>query len=63
MERLHETPISGREACKLVGCCYEYLLKECKAGKIPHFKIGNRFWFRISSLEKWVAEQERANLK
>lgn len=56
-----ETPISGREACKIIGCCYEHLLKECKAGRIPHFRIGNRYWFRVSSLVRWMEGQEKAN--
>jgi len=57
-----ETPIGGHEACKIIGCCYEHLLKECKSGKVPHFKIGNRYWFRASTLERWLTEQEQVNI-
>lgn len=63
MEYLVETPLTAREACIILGCCYEQLLKEAKAGRVPHFKIGNRYFFRLSSLEKWQAEQESANTR
>lgn len=33
-----------------------------KKGKIPHFKIGKRVYFRRSSLITWIAEQELASV-
>lgn len=59
MNKELESPLTAREASRIVGCCYEQLLKEAKAGRIPHFKIGNRYFFRASTLEKWFLEKER----
>lgn len=53
-----ETPLSAREASKIVGCSYEYLLKKCQAGLVPHFRVGNRYFFRVTTLQKWLTEQE-----
>jgi hypothetical protein len=33
--------------------------KQREAGEfIPHIRIGNRYFYRRSSVEKWLAEQE-----
>jgi len=58
-----ETPMTAREACKLLGCSYEFLLKKCQAGKVPHFRVGNRYFFRATTIQKWLAEQEQKSLQ
>lgn len=58
-----ETPLSAREASKIVGCSYEYLLRQCQAGLVPHFRVGNRYFFRATTLQKWLSEQESESLQ
>ena len=38
------------------------LYAECRAGRIPHLKIGSKLLFRRATLEAWIREQE-ANFK
>ncbi|MCM3631503.1 helix-turn-helix domain-containing protein [Paenibacillus glycanilyticus] len=39
------------------------LYSECRAGRIPHLKIGSKLIFRRDTLEGWIREQEAANFK
>ncbi|URJ48738.1 helix-turn-helix domain-containing protein [Paenibacillus polymyxa] len=39
------------------------LYAECRAGRIPHMKIGSKLIFRRDTLEGWIREQEAANYK
>ncbi|AIQ22002.1 helix-turn-helix domain-containing protein [Paenibacillus sp. FSL H7-0737] len=39
------------------------LYAECRAGRIPHMKIGSKLLFRRATLEAWISEQETANFK
>ncbi|HIW34336.1 MAG TPA: helix-turn-helix domain-containing protein [Candidatus Paenibacillus intestinavium] len=39
------------------------LYAECRAGNIPHTKIGTKLIFRRSSLENWFLQQEINNSK
>lgn len=39
------------------------LYAECRAGNIPHTKIGTKLIFRRTSLENWFAQQEMNNCK
>ena len=41
------------------GISYGTLMRECRQGNIPCFHIGNRVYFRRSSLTKWIEEQEQ----
>lgn len=34
------------------------LYAEVRAGRIPHFRIGNKIIFRRDTVEKWFREQE-----
>lgn len=37
---------------------YWKLLELAKAGKLPHFKVGSRVFFRCEALDEWVKQQE-----
>ena len=37
---------------------YWKLLELAKTGQIPHFKVGNRVFFRRESLDDWIKRQE-----
>jgi|GEM_PF-1703942 len=39
------------------------LYAECRAGHVPHFKIGTKLLFRRDSVEAWICEQVELNLK
>lgn len=39
------------------------LYSECRAGRIPHLRIGTKIIFRRNTLEMWITEQEQANCR
>lgn len=39
------------------------LYAECRAGRVPHLRIGTKLVFRRDSLEAWFREQEALNLR
>lgn len=39
------------------------LYSECRAGRIPHLRIGTKIIFRRNTLEAWITEQELANCR
>jgi hypothetical protein len=39
------------------------LYAECRAGRVPHVRIGTKLVFRRDSLEAWFREQEALNFK
>lgn len=39
------------------------LYAECRAGRIPHLKIGSKLLFRRATIESWIQEQELVNFK
>ena len=40
---------------------YSTLMRACRCGNIPHFKIGSRVYFRKIKLMEWIEAQERLN--
>lgn len=39
------------------------LYAECRAGRIPHIRIGTKIIFRRNTLEAWITEKELENCK
>jgi len=39
------------------------LYAECRAGRVPHVRIGTKLVFRRDSLEAWFREQEALNFR
>ncbi|MEO3946204.1 helix-turn-helix domain-containing protein [Gorillibacterium sp. CAU 1737] len=39
------------------------LYSEVRAGRIPHFRIGTKIYFRRTTLDAWFQEQERISLR
>lgn len=39
------------------------LYAECRAGRLPHLRIGTKIIFRRNTLEAWITEQELANCR
>lgn len=44
------------------GISYSTLMRECRKKTIPCFHIGNRVYFRRSSLLEWIKAQEEYSL-
>jgi len=45
-------------AADYLGISEDTLYKYAQAKRIPAFKLGNRWRFRKSAIDKWMAEQE-----
>lgn len=52
----------AKESAKYLGLSYWKFLEEVKAGRIPHFRIGNRVLCRKISLDVWMAAKETASV-
>ena len=56
-----EDAITAREFCQQVGIAYSTLLNMIHRGKAPAtFKVGNKRWIRLSAIERWISDQEKA---
>lgn len=53
------TRLTPDEACAFLGCRYDFLLKEVRAGRVPHYRLGKRVMFTREALSAWIAEQEK----
>lgn len=50
-----------KEAAPYLGASPFKLGEMCRQKKIPHYRIGNRIYFRKVVLDQWIEEQEREN--
>lgn len=39
------------------------IYKHAQEGKIPAFKVGSKWRFKKSTIDKWIADKERFNSK
>lgn len=55
------TVFTAQEAVNFLGgrISYGTLMRECRQGNMPCFHIGQRVYFRKSSLLRWIEEQEK----
>lgn len=49
--------LTAREVCALLRIHPSTLYKLTKQGRIPSFRIGNDWRFRIDLIERWMAER------
>lgn len=58
---MDNTVYTAQEAVEFFGggISYGTLMRECRQGNVPCFHIGNRVYFRRSSLVRWIEEQEK----
>lgn len=54
--------LNARDGANYLGLSYWKFLEEIKAGRIPHFRIGNRVLCRKISLDVWMAAKEAASV-
>ncbi|MCL5058706.1 MAG: excisionase family DNA-binding protein [Actinobacteria bacterium] len=64
-----ETAVSQRtrmlpqEAAAFIGCGYDKLMKDVRAGMIPHYRIGRRVFFTKETLNLWIDNLEMRSLQ
>lgn len=46
-----------RQAAAYLGVTSDTLYKYCLAGKVPAFRLGNRWKFKRSCLDRWMEAQ------
>lgn len=53
--------LTAQEAIDLIGgrISYSTIMRECKKGSLPCFKIGSKVFIRKSRLMHWIEDQER----
>lgn len=55
-----EEILSAQDAVEYIGgISYGTLLRECRKGTIPCFRIGSRVFIRKKSLISWIEQQEK----
>ena len=58
------TPINAldtKQAAEFIGCSVYTLREFVRQKRIPHYRVGAKIMFRITSLEKWIDNQEKDN--
>lgn len=55
---MERTTITVDELSEWIGISKDLVYSLCREKKIPHMRIGKRILFKISSVEKWLDEQE-----
>ena len=54
--------LCAKKAAALIGCSTWTLYEYCKAGRIPHIRIGRMLRLRRSTVEAWLTDHETASL-
>lgn len=55
-----EPMIPVAEAARILGVAQTTLYDWVRAGKVPHYKLGERVRFRASELDEWVTSRRVA---
>ena len=50
--------LRSREAAAMLGISVSSLERLSKAGEIPRFKDGNKVFYRVATLDAWLARRE-----
>jgi predicted DNA-binding transcriptional regulator AlpA len=51
--------VRPQKAAEMLGISITSLWRLHKAGEIPHFKHGGKVFYRVASLDAWLAKGER----
>jgi excisionase family DNA binding protein len=51
--------LTAQQAAELLGVPPSWLLRQARAGKLPHVKLGHYTRFDAAELEAWLAAQHR----
>lgn len=55
--------MDANELAGLLSMGYDWILREARADRIPHVRLGRKVLFRRDSIEQWLAERERGPVK
>ncbi len=58
-----EKMVTGKELADLLGISFWAIWKWTKEGEIPFIRVRKRIFYRVSTIEKWLAEMEQASVK
>jgi excisionase family DNA binding protein len=56
-----ERLLTPDDLARLLGTSRTLVIRQSREGKIPAIKIGKAWRFRRSTIDRWLAEQERAD--
>jgi len=57
--RQQKTLMTPEEVASMLGTPRLYVVRQAKLGKIPAIKVGKAWRFRLSTIEAWLASNER----
>jgi len=57
-DELHPLAVRPQKAAELLGISISSLERLNKAGEIPRLKHGNKVFYRIATLDAWLAKRE-----
>jgi len=57
-EKLRPLAVRPQKAAEMLGISVSSLERLHKAGKIPRFKDGNKVFYRVATLDAWLASRE-----
>ena len=55
---MEQLSLSMEKAAEVLGVSYWTLQDWVALGRVPHLRVGRRIFFRPTSLQAWLAEQE-----
>ena len=58
-EQLRPLAVRPQQAAAMLGISVSSLERLNKAGEIPRFKDGNKVFYRVATLDAWLASRER----
>jgi excisionase family DNA binding protein len=58
-EQFRPLAVRPQQAAAMLGISVSSLERLNKAGEIPRFKDGNKVFYRVATLDAWLASRER----
>lgn len=52
-----------KDAAKALGVSKHFLYTEARAGRIPHFRAGNRYIFDVEQVDEFLRQKALENVK
>jgi len=52
-----------KDAAKALGVSKHFLYSEARAGRIPHFRAGNRYIFDVDQVDEFLRKKALENVK
>lgn len=58
MKEVVRSTLTTKEAAEYLGISVDMVFKMVREKRIPHFRVGRRILFRVSSIDEWIEQQE-----